>query len=162
MGVVQLAHIELLCPKLDESHAFFTDVLGLHERLEQDGKVFLRGWGDWFHHTIALTDAETAGIGHIAWQVAEPGDLDSLRRRLEENGVETWAAEPGPGQGPGVRFRDPAGHVHELVYELERTPSAHVESRLHNQPLRMRGRGIEPRRLDHINVLAPDVGAISG
>lgn len=162
MGVVQLAHVELLCPKLEESHRFFTDVLGLHERLQHGGEVFLRGWGDWFHHTISLKEGATPGIGHTAWQVAEEQDLDHLGERLRAAGVETWWVEDEPGQGPGLRFHDPAGHVHELVYELERTPGDAVESRLHNQPLRIRGRGIEPRRLDHVNLLAPDVGAISG
>ncbi len=54
--LAHLAHLELLTPKPDESLRFFVDVLGMTESGRAGQSVYLRGWDDYEHHTIKLTD----------------------------------------------------------------------------------------------------------
>jgi catechol 2,3-dioxygenase len=46
----QLAHVELLTPRPQESLDFFTGRIGLYESARAGQSVYLRGRGDYFHH----------------------------------------------------------------------------------------------------------------
>src|SRR5436189_202752 len=62
--------------------------------------------------------------------------------------------------GPAYRFATPDGHAVELYWETQRfkaTPE--ISTAFKNQPQRYVPRGIAPRRLDHVNLLARDVSA---
>ena len=64
------------------------------------------------------------------------------------------------GHGPAYRVATPDGHAIELYWETERfkaTPE--IATAFKNQPQRYVPRGIAPRRLDHINLMARDVSA---
>ena len=51
----QLAHIEILTLDLEKSVKFFLDIVGLDETGREGNSVYLRAWGDYFHHTLKLT-----------------------------------------------------------------------------------------------------------
>src|SRR5258708_34922388 len=51
-----LAHAELLTPKLEESVSFFKEVMGLEESGREDQSVYLRCWGEYYHHSLVLTE----------------------------------------------------------------------------------------------------------
>src|SRR5262249_33981357 len=51
----QLAHVELVTPKLEESRWFFGEVLGLEDSGRDAESVYFRGWGERFHHSLRLT-----------------------------------------------------------------------------------------------------------
>jgi catechol 2,3 dioxygenase len=62
------------------------------------------------------------------------------------------------GHGPAFRCRDPDGHVIELYYEThwyEAPPE--LKPALKNQAQRFPARGVNVRRLDHLNCLAADI-----
>ncbi|HEY3019866.1 MAG TPA: VOC family protein, partial [Solirubrobacteraceae bacterium] len=65
MPIAHVGHAELLVPDLAASTAFFTDVLGLQVSERAPGRVYLRAWQDWDHHTLLLTEAEEAGLDHL-------------------------------------------------------------------------------------------------
>ena len=50
--ISQLAHVELLTPKPQETLEFFTEVVGLEESGRDGQSVYLRCWGDYFHHSV--------------------------------------------------------------------------------------------------------------
>jgi catechol 2,3-dioxygenase len=52
--VAQLAHVELLTPKADETLRFFTELLGLQETERAGQSVYLRAYEDFYHHTLCL------------------------------------------------------------------------------------------------------------
>ena len=54
----QMAHIEVLTTDLEKSVKFFTDIVGLDETGREGNSVYLRAWGDYFHHTLKLTQSE--------------------------------------------------------------------------------------------------------
>ena len=57
----QLAHVELTTPTPEKSLEFWTQVVGLEETARAGQSVYLRGWGDRFHHTLQLTEGRRAG-----------------------------------------------------------------------------------------------------
>ena len=64
--VAHLGHVEMFTPKLEESVAFFTNVMGLTETARQGDSVYMRGREDYEHHTLKLTAHDTTGMGHMA------------------------------------------------------------------------------------------------
>src|SRR6185503_17239195 len=65
--IAQLAHVELLTPELERSTWFFKDLIGLQETTRDGQSVYLRAYEDFYHHTLKLTEAPAAGLGHVAW-----------------------------------------------------------------------------------------------
>src|SRR5215213_8290957 len=86
--VHNLHHVEVLTPRIEESLDFFTRVLGLHETHREGRSVYLRASGEWAYYSTVLTEAAAPGLGHMAWQVAEPDQVEGWARRLKEAGVD--------------------------------------------------------------------------
>ena len=80
-----LAHVELLTPRLEDSVAFFTNALGLVESARFGKSVYLRCWGEHYHHSIVLTAAEQPGLGHAAWRTEGTDELNEAAARIEAN-----------------------------------------------------------------------------
>src|SRR3569623_1616087 len=70
--IAHLAHVEVLTPKPEESLAFYRDVIGLEESGRAGQSVYLRGWGEWSHHSVQVTEAPPAGHGR-AYRYRGPG-----------------------------------------------------------------------------------------
>jgi catechol 2,3-dioxygenase-like lactoylglutathione lyase family enzyme len=66
--LAHLAHLEILTPKPDESLNFFVNVMGMTETARRGESVYLRGWDDYEHHTLKLSAAKAAGMGHFAFR----------------------------------------------------------------------------------------------
>ena len=77
--LAHLAHVELLTPKPEESLRFFVNVMGMTESGRRGDSVYLRGWDDYEHHTLKLTAAKVAGMGHFAFRATSP---EALQRRV--------------------------------------------------------------------------------
>jgi catechol 2,3-dioxygenase len=155
--VAHLGHVELFTSAPDKSLAFFTGVIGLHETARAGDSVYLRAWGDYERHTLKLTAHTTSGLGHVGFRVRDNDTLQQFVSRLREQGAEgRWTDDRLHGRA--YRVETPDGHAVELYFETERfvaTPD--VATAFKNQPQRYVPRGIAPRRLDHLNVLASDV-----
>jgi catechol 2,3-dioxygenase len=158
--VAHLSHLHLDTPVLEQSVAFFVDFLGMTVNGEQDGKVFLRTWDEYEHHTLTLTHSEQPGIRRTHLRAASPDALERRVKLLEQRGVGIGWEDGEPGYGPTYRFRDPDGHEFGIYYDSEWF-QAPPESRpaLKNQAQAYPGRGVCVRRLDHINYLGVDVEA---
>jgi catechol 2,3 dioxygenase len=160
MGIATLGHVELRCTDIQASRDHFYDVLGLEESLRRDGRVYMRGWGDWDTFTLELTPADKSEIGHIAFQVEEPSDLEEYADRIKDSGYDVEWVDPDtdPGQGEAIRFTYPGGHDLELYHEMDQVNVPERErSDLKNQPQKYVDRGIGTRRIDHVNLKVPDV-----
>jgi catechol 2,3-dioxygenase len=158
--VAHLSHLHLDTPVLEQSVGFFVDFLGMSVNGEQDGKVFLRTWDEYEHHTITLTHGDQPGIRRTHLRAASPDALERRVKLLEQRGVGIGWEDGEPGYGPTYRFRDPDGHEFGIYYESEWF-QAPPETRpaLKNQAQAYPGRGVCVRRLDHINYLGVDVEA---
>ncbi|MCM0618561.1 VOC family protein [Paenarthrobacter sp. TYUT067] len=158
--VAHLSHLHLNTPVLEQSVDFFVNYLGMSLNGEQDGKVFLRTWDEYEHHTISLSQHETSGIQRTHLRAASQEALNGRVAAIEAAGYGIGWEDGDPGYGPTYVFRDPDGHELALYWESERF-SAPSESKpsLKNQAQAYPGRGVGVRRLDHINYLGVDVEA---
>jgi catechol 2,3-dioxygenase len=153
----QLAHVEILTPAPDASLRFFTEVLGLEESGRSGDSVYLRGWGEFFHHTLQLTAAERPGLGHVGWRADGPEQLERAVAKLEASGAGEGWHDDAVGHGPAFRYRSPGGHLHELFWEVERyVPPPELASPFPNRPQRYVPRGVAARCLDHVTVATID------
>jgi catechol 2,3-dioxygenase len=156
--LAHLGHVELFTPKPDESLHFFVNVLGLTESGREGSSVYLRGWDDYEFHTLKLTAAKQAGMGHVAFRANSPEALERTAQRLERMGRGIGWVDGDMGHGKAYRATDPDGHIFEIYYETrwyEAPPE--LKPALKNQAMRFPARGCNARRLDHLNLLVLDV-----
>jgi catechol 2,3-dioxygenase len=159
--LAHLAHLELLTPKPDESLRFFVDVMGMTETARRGESVYLRGWDDYEHHTLKLTAAKVPGLGHFAFRATSPEALERRVAVIERSGLGKGWTDGDLGHGPAYAFTTSDGHHMEVYYETEwyQAPPE-LKPSLKNQAMRFPGRGVNVRRLDHLNLLAADVSAL--
>src|SRR3954471_10594752 len=155
--LAHLAHLELLTPKPDESLRFFVDVLGMTESGRAGQSVYLRGWDDYEHHTLKLTESPVSGMGHMAFRATSPEALQHRVGIIEQTGLGVGWTDGDTGHGPAYAFTTPDGHNMEVYYETEwyAAPAA-LKPALKNQAMRYPARGVNVRRLDHLNLLTAD------
>jgi catechol 2,3-dioxygenase len=158
--VAHLGHVELFTPRPAESLHFFQEIFGMEITERQGQSVYLRAWGDYERHTLKLTEAPHAGLGHAAWRAVSPQALERRAQALAVNGAGRGWIDGDLGHGPAYQFTDPDGHLMELYYEAERylAPDG-MRSALFNQQQRYIARGIAVRRIDHINLMCREVPA---
>ena len=155
--IAHLAHVEILSPAPEESLGFYRDVLGL-EPSDTDGQsAYLRGWGEWDHHSLVLTESDAAGVGHVGWRMLSPEHLDRAVARVRAAGVPGEWSDAAVGHGRAFRYRAPGGHLHELFYDVERYRAPpELASSYPNRPQAYRPRGIAPRQIDHVTLMSAD------
>jgi catechol 2,3-dioxygenase len=155
--ISQLAHVELLTPEPERSIAFLTDVVGLRESSRDGRSVYLRCWGDYFHHSVQVTEADSPGLGHAAWRAEGPAQLARAVAGLEASGLGVGWSDLGVGHGPAFRYRSPGGHLHEVFWEVERhTPADEMRSQFPARAEKPGSTGVAPRQLDHVTVATDD------
>ena len=156
--VAQLAHVELLTPKPDDTLWFFKELLGMEESGRQGQSVYLRAYEDFYHHTLKITESVQAGSGHVAWRATSPQALERRVAALEATGLGKGWIEGDLGHGRAYQFTTPDGHKMELLWDVDYY-QAPPEKRtaLLNRPQRRPVHGIPVRRLDHVNFLASSV-----
>lgn len=160
LDIAHLGHLELLTPNPEESLRFFVDVMGMTESSRSGDSVYLRGWDDYEHHSLKLTAAAQPGLGHMAFRARSPQALERRVAALKGTDYAIGWVDGDDGHGPAFRCRDPDGHVVELYYETvwyEAPPA--LKPALKNQAQRFPARGVNVRRLDHLNCLAKDIRA---
>src|SRR5213595_2328567 len=161
LDIAHLGHIELLTPKPDESLKFFVDVMGMTESGRKGDSVYLRGWDDYERYSLKLTASNTSGLAHMALRARSPQALERRVAALKGSEFEIGWTDGDMGQGPAFRCKDPDGHIVELYYETEwYQPPPQLKPALKNQAQRYPARGVNVRRLDHLNLLAADVRAL--
>ena len=102
--VAHVGHVELLTPRPEESLAFFTSVVGLHETGRSGDSVYLRAWGDYECHTLKLTAHTTSGLGHLGLRVRDQATLERFVARLAEREVSgRWTEDDGARAGLPLR-----------------------------------------------------------
>lgn len=122
-NIQKLGHIEFRTTDLERARDFYVNLIGLHETARDDNRVYLRCTEDKQHHTFVLRKADSAGVGHIGFMVAEEGDLDRMKLRFEELGLPTrWAGNEMLGQGRTLRVQDRSA---SLSITTPRSPRCH-------------------------------------
>lgn len=156
----QLAHVELISPKPEETARWMVDVLGLEETTREGQSVYLRGWAEWLHSSLVVTEGPRAEVAHIAWRTYGPDDPETIAKRLEGTGQELGWVDSSVGHGRAFRYKSPVGqHVHEVFWESElyEAPPEKAEPDFQNRPQKFPARGAGAKYLDHVTVATPNM-----
>jgi catechol 2,3-dioxygenase len=156
----QLAHVELISPKPEETVRWMVDVLGLEETMRAGQSAYLRGWAEWLHSSLIITEGPEPAVAHIAWRTYGPDDPETIARRMDgqENAI-GWV-DSSVGHGRAFRYRAPLGrHVHEVFWETElyQAPPEKAEPHFQNRPQRFSERGASARYIDHVTIATPSI-----
>ena len=149
----QMAHIEVITTNLEASVKFFTDIVGLDETGRDKNSVYLRAWGDYFHHTLKLTQGDKPGMGHLGWRADSEESLAEVVAYLEQTGAGLGWDDGDLGHGKAYRFKSPDGHIHEVFWDVvwlkEKGARGSVFA---DRYASNRRKGICPRRFDHVTI----------
>ncbi|WP_235961221.1 catechol 2,3-dioxygenase [Falsiroseomonas selenitidurans] len=160
MDLAHLGHLELLTPRFDDSLRFFVDVMGMTVSGEAPGAAYLRAFDDYERYSLKLTASDTSGVRHFAFRTRSPQALERRAAALTAAGHGVGWTEGDLGHGRTFLCHDPDGHAIELYHETEwYDPPAPLKPALKNQAQRFPARGVNVRRLDHLNCLAVDIRA---
>lgn len=151
--IVRAAYGELIVSDLERARWFWVDMLGFVVTAAEPGALYLRGYDELTHHNLILTEGPTPAAGRIAYRVRSSNDLDRAERFYAERGCRTRRIPGGATRGIGeaVRVEDPLGFTVELFHDV-----AHAERLIQRYDLR---RGAQIARLDHFNLMVPDIPA---
>ena len=149
--IVRASFGELVVSDLEVARQFWVDVVGFAVTAARHEALYLRGFDELTHHNLVLREGPTPALGAMAFRVRTPADVEVAARYYEALGcpVERRAAGATLGVGPAVRVEDPLGFTIELFHEIDQ-----AERLIQRYDLR---RGAEPARLDHFNIVVPDV-----
>ena len=120
-------HIGLTVSKLEESAAFFTDLLGWKEvrRNEDypaifvsDGKIMLTLWATRQQPSCEFNKDRNVGLHHVAFQLESESALNNLHQTLLGKGVnfEFSPEQLGPGPARHMICYEPSGIRVEFIW----------------------------------------------
>lgn len=151
--IIRCAYAELIVTDLAASRAFYVGVLGLVVTHEDDDAIQLRAFEEFLHHSLILRRGPVAAMSVMAYRVRSDAEVDVAEAYYRALGcrVERLPAGHTRGVGEAVRVEDPLGFPVEFFYEAQ-----HVERFTRRYDVHGAG---AISRLDHFNVVTPDVGA---
>lgn len=136
---------------LEASRKFYVDALGFVVTEEDDNHLYLRGYEEQGHHSLLLKKADKAAVEVMSYKVYNDSDLDTIEKAVIKNDLPHKWLEKGEqhAMGRALRVQDVSGLSLEFYADMDR-----VESLLQRYDLH---RGSKVQRIDHFNVLVPDV-----
>ena len=151
--IVRAAYAELVVTDLGEARRFWVDLLGFVVSSSSDHALYLRGYDELIHHNLILREGRQPAAARLAFRVRTAADLDLAEAFFAALGSRTTRVPAGvtPGVGEAVQAEDPLGFTVEFFFDAE-----YAERLQQRYDLR---RGAEPARLDHFNIVVPDVRA---
>jgi len=121
-GVLRPGHIQIRVTNLAGAVRHYTEVIGLDEVMRgADGRVYLKAWDEFDHHSVILREAATPGMDFVGFKVANDAALTDLGERVRRFGlaVEEIPAGEMPATGRRLRFTCPTGHTLEFFADKQ-------------------------------------------
>jgi len=145
---VKITHVVFNSSDVASGQRFYEDALGFTLSDRTRIMAFLRCGSD--HHSIALADADSNTLNHIAFVMP---DLDAVMRgggRMRDAGypIEWGVGRHGPGNNAFAYFIGPAGFVIEYTAEVQQVDDSYVPGGPDDWKW-------PPGRFDHWGVSAP-------
>ncbi|MGL4859664.1 MAG: VOC family protein, partial [Enterobacteriaceae bacterium] len=152
-GILRPGHVALRVMDMSAALKHYTQLLGLQEvARDSQGRVFLKAWDEWDHHSVVLRETDQAGMDYMGWRVASAEILQDLARDIQRSQLVQecrWIdADEHPQTGERFRFTIGTGHVMELYAHKEVTGTAvgnHNPEAWPEQGMV----GMAPNRFDH-------------
>lgn len=149
--IIRTAHIEYRVTDLARARAYYVDTVGFVETEATPDALYLRGLEDRHHHCLILRQADTPGIGHVAFQVHGPEDLEQLEVLYRDTArfMERVPAGTEEGLGEALRIQDQWGFPLEFFWQSTKVPWLLQRYDQHH--------GFEVTRLDHVSFMVPEI-----
>ena len=156
MAVMRMGYMHVKVTDLAEAKQHYANTVGLYQTLEQDGKVYYKGWDEWDHHSVVI---EEGGVGFVrtGFKAEKSEDVAEIEAKATAKGysVSRFAAGSRPEVGDGITVTLASGHEIDIYSEMT---SVGTEVGTHNPdafPRHMVGVGAP--RLDHALLWVPSV-----
>ena len=133
---------------LGKSRAFYVDCLGFIVSDEDSNTLYLRGLAESCHHSLVLRRTSEPQAQRVGMRVFTEEDLDKAQAWFNKADLPTQWVEM-PYQGRTLHTADVLGTPLEFCATMDVKPRLIVSFEHH--------RGACPQRLDHFQVLVPDV-----
>lgn len=148
--ILRTARAELLVTDLAASRRFYVDLLGLVVTEETSDALYLRCYEDRLHHCLVLRRAKTAAVASLGFRVRSAEDLERAERYYDALGCALrWRDREREGGGRCLHVQNPDGFPIELFADAARADRMLQRFDLHG--------GARPQRIDHFNLMVPDV-----
>ena len=149
-NITRTSHVVLTVKDLEASRLFYTEVVGLMVTEQDGGTLYLRGVEEACHHSLVLKQSNDAPrCERIGMRVLRERDLEPLKAFFDGRGLKTaWADVPH--QGKTLHVSDISGVPLEFCATMTVVPRPLTQFHLH--------KGGSALRLDHYQILVPDVG----
>ena len=120
MTVMRLGYVHMRVGDLGTARCHYATTLGLRVVAEEKGKVYLKGWDEFDHHSIVL-EAGGSGLVKLGYKCESADDLDVYEDRARAFGVAVERMSKGDNlaTGDGVRITLPSQQVVELYSDIE-------------------------------------------
>jgi catechol 2,3-dioxygenase len=153
-NVTRASHLVLRSRDLAASRDFYTEVIGLKVTDETATTIHLRGVEEHGHHSLTLkaTKGEPS-CERVGFRVFTEDDLDKAKAHFDREGVPANLVNV-PFQGRTLHVADAAGTPLEFCARMKTLPRVHARTHEH--------KGAAALRLDHHQVLVPDVAKAAG
>lgn len=150
-NITRASHLVLTSRDLAKARDFYTEVVGLKVSDETATTIHLRGVEERAHHSLTLRRTrDEPACERIGFRVFEEEDLERAKVYFDAEGVAAKFVNV-PFQGRTLHATDKAGTPLEFCARMRTLPRAQTRTHEH--------RGAGALRLDHFQVLVPDVVA---
>src|SRR5206468_6571496 len=116
LGIVEIRSLDL-----DRDLDYYLNVLGLQLTAREGKTAYLKGWDERHAYSVALTEADRAGMVRLAFRTVDPEDLDYYERRLRQFSVTYDVIPEDYRRGRALRFTVPSGHLLAAYNHLDDT-----------------------------------------
>lgn len=157
MAIMRMGYAHVKVTDLAEARHHYTETLGLIETLDQDGRVYFKGWDEFDHHSVVI---EEGGVGLVkfGFKAETAEDINNVENAAHTFGVTTERMSKGdnPEIGDGIRIITPSNHVFEVYNEATLVGTEVGSNNPEAFPRHLRGIGAPA--LDHALITAEDTG----
>ena len=150
-NVTRASHLVFTVRDLAASKAFYTEVIGLKVSAEDDWTLWLHGIEERCHHSLTLKKIRgEPSCERVGFRVFDDADLEKAKAHFDRSGTPARFVDV-PFQGRTLRVDDSTGTPLELVARMPTHVRAQTRGLTH--------KGASALRMDHYQVLVPDVAA---
>src|SRR3954471_10524731 len=150
-NITRASHLVMTSCDLAKARDFYTEVIGLKVSEEAATTIYFGGVEERAHHSLTLKRAkDEPACERVGFRVFEDEDLEKAKAHFDRTGAPAKFVNV-PFQGRTLHVSDAAGTPLEFCARMKNLPRTQTRTHEH--------KGAGALRLDHFQVLAPDVGA---